>query len=464
MSEYQSSDFAKLRFALKNDLHFFNRHNSWIAYGRISGVIIFLDNHQYEILNDFIAGYNLTQICAKHCLSFDDIISTLKLIVKRIGEKQVATEKLSSVDSLLILITDACNMSCSYCYGRYGIKNTPLFMTKDTARKIVDFSKINNIKKIAFFGGEPLLNFSIIKEIVEYSKSMGMEMIYGLTTNGTLVSKEVANYFKKNDIKVSVSIDGTKENHDKTRRYKNNSKTYDDVIKGIEILKQRKVLDLLEITYSTKHSMNLKEIINITKSIWPRVTCTCVEGSVSAPFSDEIIKGDRLKEYYNNMLQLIINADIEKAFEYTSGVFELIDALFSTYKINREYICSGVMNRITICPDGKMYPCPETMKGCYCFGTVFDDFLPGQLNKIRKNVLKQLKKKDKIDNYWFSNLVDTCIVRINESESSATIDDASTISDCLEDLIYIVSQKYRSPTNRSSGFGFAPLRSAKPIR
>jgi len=69
------------------------------------------------------------------------------LIVKRIGEKQVATEKLSSVDSLLILITDACNMSCSYCYGRYGIKNTPLFMTKDTARKIVDFSKINNIKK-----------------------------------------------------------------------------------------------------------------------------------------------------------------------------------------------------------------------------------------------------------------------------------------------------------------------------
>jgi len=42
MSEYQSSDFAKLRFALKNDLHFFNRHNSWIAYGRISGVIIFL--------------------------------------------------------------------------------------------------------------------------------------------------------------------------------------------------------------------------------------------------------------------------------------------------------------------------------------------------------------------------------------------------------------------------------------
>jgi len=85
------------------------------------------------------------------------------------------------------------------------------------------------------------------------------------------------------------------------------------------------------------------------------------------------------------------------------------------------------------------------------------------LNKIRKNVLKQLKK-DKIDNYWFSNLVDTCIVRINESESSATIDDASTISDCLEDLIYIVSQKYRSPTNRSSGFGFAPLRSAKPNR
>lgn len=430
----------ELRLALGNDLHFINRNNLWLAYGRVSGVMFFLEKIERDILLLFFQGQPVEKIAATLSVSYDQIISLLKSVVVKTSQKKVANDKIMPVNALLLIITDNCNMACTYCYGRFGLNRKENQMTKDTVRKTIDLCHKLNIKQVAFFGGEPLLNFKVIVEAIEYSRLKKLDINFGMTTNGTLVTEEIADYLKKNNVRVSVSIDGPEDIHNISRRYKDNTSTYNDVLNGISILKDREILDILEITHSMCHPPTLRKIIKDTCKLWSRVTCTCVEGQKDAPFHSEIVRGDRLKVFYNEMFDLMVEEKLEKSSQYTSGVFELFDALVSSYKINRPYFCSGIMNRVTVSPNGNMYPCPETISGEYCFGTVQDPVTPEQFDQIRRERLHGLEKQNKLNHYWFSNLVDTCVVRLEDiSEESITIDDADTISECLEDLIFRVA-------------------------
>jgi len=430
----------KLHLALSKDLHFIKRSNLWLAYGRVSGVMFFLEEAEHDILSFFLKGQSIEKIAAMLSVSYDDIINLLKSVVVKISQKKVANDKIMPVNALLLIITNNCNMACTYCYGSFGHNEKKNQMSKDTVRKTIDFCQELNIKQIAFFGGEPLLNFKVIVEAIEYSRLNKFDISFGMTTNGTLVTEEIADYLKKHNVRVSVSIDGPEDIHNISRRYKDNTSTYSDVLNGIAILKDRGILDILEITHSMCHPPTLRKIIKDTCKIWSRVTCTCVEGQKDASFHSEIVKGDRLKIFYNELFDLMVEEKLEKSSQYTSGVFELFDTLMSSYKINRPYFCSGIMNRVTVSPSGKMYPCPETISEKYCFGTVQDPVTPERFDQIRRKQLHDLEKKDKLSHYWFSNLVDTCVVRLDDtSKDSIKIDDADTISECLEDLIFKVA-------------------------
>lgn len=92
-------------------------------------------------------------------------------------------------------------------------------MTRETAKKAVEFLK-NKLPQtirdpmILFVGGEPLLNFKIIKYVVEYIKNeTDLKPKYSLNTNGTLMSEEIAEWFVKNNIHVRFSIDGSRKIH-----------------------------------------------------------------------------------------------------------------------------------------------------------------------------------------------------------------------------------------------------------
>lgn len=135
------------------------------------------------------------------------------------------------VTSLVVNVANKCNLHCTYCYEPDGAKYgpAPVQMDWETARASVDFlfRKSGGSKDVnlIFFGGEALLNFPLMRRVVAYAGDKAAaedkRVDFSLTTNGTLLTDEVIDFFQAHRFGVTVSIDGPKDLHDKRRIFRN---------------------------------------------------------------------------------------------------------------------------------------------------------------------------------------------------------------------------------------------------
>lgn len=151
--------------------------------------------------------------------------------------------------TLVLNVTSKCNLSCGYCY-EYGedklveAKTKPRFMNEETARQSVDFmfAESGDSPKVhlTFFGGETLLNFKMLKSSLTYArekaKELGKEVDVALTTNATLLRDEIVDWIVANDVGVTVSIDGGREQQDQHRVFANGMGSYDIILPNIRNL------------------------------------------------------------------------------------------------------------------------------------------------------------------------------------------------------------------------------------
>ena len=106
------------------------------------------------------------------------------------------------MEHITILVTRKCNLKCEYCYQEHNEKN----MSREISNQIVDIVRRYNIKNISLFGGEPLINWEIIKHIVDELTHEDVQ--YGLITNGLLLDDEKLDFIEKNKIALAISYDG----------------------------------------------------------------------------------------------------------------------------------------------------------------------------------------------------------------------------------------------------------------
>lgn len=160
----------------------------------------------------------------------------------------VAMSMLSEkVSDLVLQVTQNCNLRCSYCTfsGKYYNRgHTAMSMTNEMAFQAVDFlflhsTGINEVT-IGFYGGEPLLEFRLIQEVVNYVETQYPErsVKYNLTTNLTLLSDEMITYFTDKKFQIMISIDGPQEIQDKYRRFANGEGSFFTVAKNAKKLKE----------------------------------------------------------------------------------------------------------------------------------------------------------------------------------------------------------------------------------
>ena len=131
------------------------------------------------------------------------------------------------VRTLCLGVTEQCNLRCSYCAfsGTYEFhrEHNSTFMEFDVARRGIDFFKQHSVLcdyvNLSFYGGEPLLNASLIKQCVEYASGIfGRKPVeYHMTTNATLINDDICRMWIDHDFKIMVSLDGPKEMHDRYR-------------------------------------------------------------------------------------------------------------------------------------------------------------------------------------------------------------------------------------------------------
>lgn len=144
-----------------------------------------------------------------------------------------------------VCVTQQCNLACDYCY----IDKRKAKMKLEVARKIIDFAFENTPASedinIGLFGGEPLIEFALIKQIVELIESHPLfdaqRVQLMAVSNGTLFTNEIADYFNVHNIALGISCDGPPAIHDRFRKYANGKGSSNAVEKGI-----RKAVETLE--------------------------------------------------------------------------------------------------------------------------------------------------------------------------------------------------------------------------
>ena len=153
------------------------------------------------------------------------------------------------IKALCLHIAHTCNLNCEYCFASQGkYHGERALMSLEVGKRAIDFliensgSRVN--LEVDFFGGEPLMNFDVVKEIVAYARSIekkyNKNFRFTLTTNGMLVDDDVIEFTNKECHNVVLSLDGRKEIHDRLRKTVNGKGSYDIIVpKFQEFVKRR---------------------------------------------------------------------------------------------------------------------------------------------------------------------------------------------------------------------------------
>ncbi|MGD2092168.1 MAG: radical SAM protein [Candidatus Aminicenantes bacterium] len=190
-----------------------------------------------------------------------DFLNMVQQHLDELNQRAADFYRLKEDYSALSIVNDVCNLDCPYCINRYqqspkkgtGLKNNSRYKRR-IIYDCVDQFFARKIKKgigevsIAFNGGEILLDWKIIKDMVQRisQKYPGIKVNYQMNTNLTLLTEAMARFFDRYHFKVNVSIDGYKEAHDKTRKYHNGRGSFDDIIKKIELYRKTNNTDSIK--------------------------------------------------------------------------------------------------------------------------------------------------------------------------------------------------------------------------
>lgn len=155
------------------------------------------------------------------------------------------------IPMIILQVTQSCNLRCSYCIysdidNDLQRSHSAKHMTFETAKKAVDFLWEHSVDSpsvnIGFYGGEPLLEIELIKKVIEYAEELfaGKRLTFSITTNGTLLSEDIIEYFNEKKMQLTISLDGPEEIHDKYRRFAADGKgTFRVIFDNVEKLRKK---------------------------------------------------------------------------------------------------------------------------------------------------------------------------------------------------------------------------------
>lgn len=325
--------------------------------------------------------------------------------VSKIKEKNKKDQTKNDKDILYKLVfnvSNACNLNCKYCYadgGNYNRKNS--LMTLETSDKIVKdvCNKYKEIKTVYFFGGEPLLNFQVIKNVVlKLEKHYGKNTIdFRTVTNGLFLTNKRIDFLDEHNFKLYISLDGPKSIHE----YLRGINTF-NIIKGqLDYIKQNNKTLTVEIlcTYTKYHQDNISfdELIDFFEGLGFRYSINGVDtNDFLLKLQENKSFIEREKEHIDISIERILsNSDNVGISYFLSSV---IDALLFHNK--QEYFCKELGNNYSNVYDfnGDIYSCIRLL---------------GKFKIDTKEIMKANSKKNKIcQNCWCKNLCNICIAEI----------------------------------------------------
>ena len=368
-------------------IHQYKLNNYNIVLDTYSGAIHTVDDLAYDIISLYkekteeeIVNLMLKKYKNDSTITREEIISCIedikelekngKLFSKDIYENYAFDFKnrKTEIKALCLHVAHTCNLNCEYCFASQGkYHGERALMSYEVGKRALDFLIENSGNRhnleVDFFGGEPLMNFEVVKKLVEYARKQ--EKIYNknfrftLTTNGLLINDEVIDFVNKEMSNVVLSLDGRKEVHDHLRKTITGEGSYDIIIpKFKKLVEARKGKNYyIRGTFTHNNVDFLKDILHMADLGFKELSMEPVVCAPNEPYALTEQDLPIIKEQYELLAKEMIKRDSENnGFTFYHYMLDLTHGPCIYKRISG---CGSGTEYLAVTPWGDLYPCHQ---------------------------------------------------------------------------------------------------------
>ena len=354
-----------------------------------------------EVAYDIIEMYKThtpeqitTEICKKYGVSVAEVKECLDDIAELEATGQLFThdeyeslaidfkKRNTVVKALCLHIAHSCNLNCEYCFaaqGKYHGKDS--LMSFETGKRALDFlienSGTRRNLEVDFFGGEPLLNFEVVKQLVKYARSIEKEhnknFRFTLTTNGVLIDDDVIDFCNAEMDNVVLSLDGRKEIHDFSRKDIGGAGSYDKILpKFKEFVKRRGEKSYyMRGTFTSRNPDFVNDILHMADLGFKELS---MEPVVCKPTEEYALTDEHLptllEQYELLAKEMIARRGTDKEFTFYHYMLDLENGPCIYKRITG---CGSGTEYMAVTPTGELYPCHQFVGDKdYLLGNIYD--------------------------------------------------------------------------------------------
>lgn len=274
----------------------------------------------------------------------------------------------TAVKALCLHVAHDCNLACTYCFaGKGEYHGERSLMSLEVGKKALDFlvreSKGRRNLEVDFFGGEPLMNFDVVKELVAYGRSLeesnNKKFRFTLTTNGILLNDEIMEFVNKEMGNLVLSIDGRREVNDKMRPMRGGQGSYDRIVpKFIKAANSREQMNYyVRGTYTHNNLDFAEDVKHLAGMGFEQIS---VEPVVAPQTEDYAIKEDdvpKLLEQYDILAKYLLERKREG--RGVNFFHFMIDLSGGPCVAKRLSGCGSGTEYLAVAPNGDLYPCHQ---------------------------------------------------------------------------------------------------------
>ncbi|MGE5473995.1 MAG: thioether cross-link-forming SCIFF peptide maturase [Ignavibacteriales bacterium] len=401
-------------------IHKFTQNGTNIAVDVYSGAVHVLDDTAYEVLNYF---ENLDHESIIERLSdkysSGEIVEALNELeyLKEQGllfsenpyeEFNINKEQKPVVKALCLHAAHDCNLRCEYCFASTGdFGHSRGLMPLETAKKTIDFLLANSGARknleVDFFGGEPLMNFEVVKETVRYGrereKELGKNIRFTLTTNGMLLNEEVMEFVNENMSNLVLSIDGRQEVNDRVRCRIDGTGTYNHILPRIKAAADSRNQEKYYVRGTfTRHNLDFAEdVLHLADLGFKQVS---VEPVVASADKNYALRNEDVetvcKEYEKLAAEFINRYKNGKGFNFFHFQLELDEGPCISKRLKG---CGAGDEYLAVTPEGEIYPCHQFVGNeKFLIGNVNDGILKEEIREVFKG--SNIFTKEKCKECW----------------------------------------------------------------
>lgn len=319
-------------------------------------------------------------------------------------------ERKTVVKALCLHIAHDCNLACKYCFAEEGeYKGRRALMSYEVGKKALDFLIANSGTRrnleVDFFGGEPLMNFEVVKQLVAYGREQekihDKNFRFTLTTNGVLLDDDIMEFANKEMANVVLSIDGRKEIHDKMRPARNGKGSYDIIVPKFQKLAESRGQKNYYVrgTFTHFNKDFAADVIHMADLGFEQIS---VEPVVAPPEEDYAIREADVEticqEYDKLADEMIRRREQGRCFNFFHFMIDLTGGPCVAKRLSG---CGSGTEYLAVTPWGDFYPCHQFVGN--------EDFLLGNVDEGITNT--EVQDKFKLCNVYAKEKCKDCFAR-----------------------------------------------------